>query len=97
MPGLSNAWKKSSYSGSQGDCVEVAMHESKDGTRPLREAPNWQKSSFSNAGGDCVEVAESAGRCAVRDSTAPDLGFLDFTADEWSLFLRGVKDESFGA
>lgn len=55
----------------------------------------WRKSSYSQNRGACVEVARKGGESAVRDSTAPDLGFLDFTADEWSLFLQGVKDDYF--
>ena len=34
-------WRKSSFSGDNGNCVEVA----------------WRKSSFSGDNGDCVEVA----------------------------------------
>ncbi|WP_423202218.1 DUF397 domain-containing protein [Herbihabitans rhizosphaerae] len=34
-------WRKSSYSASNGDCVEVA----------------WRKSSYSGTNGNCVEVA----------------------------------------
>jgi hypothetical protein len=35
-------WRKSSYSGSNGNCVEVAA---------------WRKSSYSGSNGNCVEVA----------------------------------------
>ena len=38
-PGI--LWRKSSYSGSNGNCVEVG----------------WRKSSRSGSNGDCVEVA----------------------------------------
>ncbi|GAA4413646.1 DUF397 domain-containing protein [Actinokineospora soli] len=36
-------WRKSSFSGTNGDCVEVA----------------WHRSSFSGTNGNCVEVAHT--------------------------------------
>jgi hypothetical protein len=68
-------WFKSSYSsGSQGDCVEVAV--------------SWRKSSYSGSEGDnCVEVAACPGTVHVRDSKDPDGPHLDFTPAEWTSFL----------
>ncbi|HEX7658702.1 MAG TPA: DUF397 domain-containing protein [Pseudonocardiaceae bacterium] len=68
-------WHKSSYSASNGNCVEVG----------------WRKSSHSAGHGDCVEVAwpEPVG-VAVRDSkhvTGPTLGF---PVDRWRRFLSTV-------
>ncbi|HVK22867.1 MAG TPA: DUF397 domain-containing protein [Actinokineospora sp.] len=37
---MGTAWRKSSFSGNNGNCVEV----------------RWRKSSFSGNNGDCVEV-----------------------------------------
>ncbi|WP_436501100.1 DUF397 domain-containing protein [Actinokineospora sp. HUAS TT18] len=37
---MGTAWRKSSFSGTNGNCVEV----------------RWRKSSFSGTNGDCVEV-----------------------------------------
>lgn len=41
-------WRKSSYSGSTGECVELGVP--------------WRKSSFSGATGDCLEVTPGAVR-----------------------------------
>ena len=39
---LAFRWRKSSYSGGNGDCVELGVA--------------WRKSSFSGESGDCVEL-----------------------------------------
>ena len=55
-------WCKSSLSGNEGSCVELA----------------WRKSSFSGDEGSCVELAwfqSTAG--AIRDSKNPEGGQLD--------------------
>lgn len=55
-------WFKSSYSGSEGECVEVAVQ--------------WFKSSYSSEEGECVEVATCPATIHVRDSknlTGPQL------------------------
>src|SRR5437773_12328726 len=39
------AWRKSTYSGTNGNCVEVAV------------VPAWRASSYSGQNGNCVEVA----------------------------------------
>jgi hypothetical protein len=49
---MTTVWRKSSHSGSNGNCVEVA----------------WRKSSYSGSNGDCVEVSWPAAGVAVRDS-----------------------------
>lgn len=54
-------WRKSSRSGDQGDCVELA----------------WRKSSHSADQGDCVELAHTATSGAIRDSKNPDGGHLE--------------------
>ena len=68
-------WRKSSYSGSNGDCIEVG----------------WRKSSYSGGNGGCVEVAwPQVTGVAVRDSkqvTGPTLGF---PVDRWRRFLATV-------
>ncbi|WP_062214225.1 DUF397 domain-containing protein [Streptomyces sp. NBRC 109706] len=75
-------WIKSSYSGGNGNCVEVAILAARD-TKNL-----WRKSSHSAGNGDCVEVAvvTDAGR-AVRDSKKPGPQ-LAFGATQWTAFLR---------
>jgi uncharacterized protein DUF397 len=54
-------WRKSSYSGSESNCVELA----------------WRKSSYSADEGNCVELAHTATAGAIRDSKNPDGGRLE--------------------
>jgi hypothetical protein len=73
------AWRKSSYSNTEGgECVEVAA---------------WRKSSHSNTqGAECVEVGSSpAAGVAVRDSKDPSGPALAFTPSEWRAFTRHIK------
>ncbi|GAA3740161.1 DUF397 domain-containing protein [Salinactinospora qingdaonensis] len=69
-------WCKSSYSGPQTNCVEVAL---------------WRKSSYSGTEVNCVEVARASGLVAVRDSKHPEREPLVFSAQEWARFLREVS------
>jgi hypothetical protein len=69
------AWRRSSYSGGNGNCMEIG----------------WRKSTYSGGNGDCVEVGwmRPAG-VAVRDSkqvTGPTLGFPTPT---WRTFLARI-------
>ncbi|MFJ5097347.1 DUF397 domain-containing protein [Streptomyces sp. NPDC088557] len=68
-------WFKSSYSsGSDGDCVEVAL--------------SWHKSSYSSgSSGDCVEVAACPSTVHVRDSKNPDGPQLTLDPTAWTEFL----------
>jgi predicted secreted Zn-dependent protease len=74
-------WRKSSYSGANGNCVEVA------------HVPTWRKSSYTSAsGGNCVEVAQfPAASIAVRDSKDPEGPMLVFSSGEWRTFIAGMK------
>jgi Domain of unknown function (DUF397) len=65
------AWRKSSFSGGNGGCVEVG----------------WRKSSFSGNGADCVEVALWPVGVAVRDSKQPSGPILAFDHVPWRAFL----------
>lgn len=72
-------WRKSSYSGGNGDCVEVAFAD-------------WGKSSYSDANGDCVEVARTEAVVGIRDSKQHGHGpILEFSRTEWDAFIRAVK------
>ncbi|GAA2984961.1 DUF397 domain-containing protein [Streptomyces lactacystinicus] len=81
-------WRKSSYSGAQSNCVEVAGF--------VRAEVSWHKSSFSGAQSECVEVAVGLpGAVPVRDSKEPDGPALLFAAEAWSSFLAGIKGGEF--
>src|SRR5690349_12880435 len=62
------AWRTSSYSGQNGNCIEVAV------------VPTWQISTNS----DCVEVARNVpGVVAVRDSKDRSGPTLTFSPADW--------------
>ena len=69
-------FRKSSYSGQDQNCVEVASVPA-----------GFLKSSYSGASENCVEVAELPCGAAIRDSKYPDAGHLPFPATEWAGFL----------
>ncbi|WP_067605928.1 DUF397 domain-containing protein [Nocardiopsis listeri] len=71
-------FRKSSYSGQDQDCVEVA------------QVPGFKKSSYSAQNQNCVEVAELPCGAAIRDSKHPDAGHFPFPATEWTGFLRSA-------
>ena len=56
--------------------------------------PKWLKSSRCS-GGDCVEVAKVAEGYLIRDSKNPEIAPLQFTADEWTAFVKGVNAGEF--
>ncbi|MGH3826813.1 MAG: DUF397 domain-containing protein [Pseudonocardiaceae bacterium] len=65
-------WRKSSYSGTNGNCVEVG----------------WRISSYCASNGDCVQVAPAPGRVLVRDSKNPGGPALALPPATWRAFLR---------
>lgn len=67
---------KSSYSGQEPNCVEVAHIPT-----------SFRKSSHSDHDQNCVEIADLPYGAAVRDSKAPEAGHLPFPAAEWDAFL----------
>ena len=72
-------WRKSSYSGQDGNCVEVARAE-------------WRKSSYSSQSGNCVEVARDLpARIAIRDSKSPDGPALLVSPATWRAFLLALR------
>ncbi|WP_435105454.1 DUF397 domain-containing protein [Nocardiopsis synnemataformans] len=70
------SWRKSSYSGVNGECLEVAHIPT-----------GFRKSSHSGHDQNCVEVADLPCGAAVRDSKNPAKGHLPFPAAEWDAFL----------
>jgi hypothetical protein len=78
---MSNEWRKSSYSGINGNCVEV----------------RWQKSSHSGMNGNCLEARASApGHVAIRDSKDKAGPRLTVNDRAWDAFIRGIKRGEFG-
>ncbi|HUZ56481.1 MAG TPA: DUF397 domain-containing protein [Streptosporangiaceae bacterium] len=74
------AWRKSTYSGQAGNCVEVAA------------LPGWSISSHSGQNGACVEVACNLSEVvAVRDSKDREGPVLAFAPDEWRAFTAALK------
>ncbi|MEV5828841.1 DUF397 domain-containing protein [Spirillospora sp. NPDC052242] len=82
-------WRRSSYSTSGENCVEVVFVANS----PDHSYGSWRKSSRSGSG-DCVEVAGLDGRCLVRDSKDPNGPVLALTSDDWRAFTRAIKDRA---
>jgi len=67
-------WHTSSYSGGNGNCVEVG----------------WRTSSYSVGSGNCVEVAPIADAVLVRDSKDRNGPALAVPGTAWRAFLSAV-------
>jgi hypothetical protein len=67
-----SAWRTSSYSGSDANCVEVAA---------------WRTSSHSSDQANCVEVAATTTAVGVRDTKDREGGHLTVPAPAWAAFL----------
>ncbi|WP_328440055.1 DUF397 domain-containing protein [Streptomyces sp. NBC_00444] len=73
-------WFKSSFSGSEGECVEVALR--------------WSKSSRSDGEGECVEIALTPTTIHIRDSktpTTPATPTVQVTPTTWTTFLNSLS------
>ncbi|MGH3930585.1 MAG: DUF397 domain-containing protein [Pseudonocardiaceae bacterium] len=68
-------WHTSSYSASQGDCVEIG----------------WKTSSYSQGGTACVEVATAPHGVLVRDSKDRDGAALSVPTPAWRAFLTTLN------
>lgn len=82
MTKADRVWLKSTFSGTNGSCVEVSD-------------PRWHTSSFSGTGGSCVEVAEADDVILVRNSNHPERGTLEFTRAEMDAWVKGCAAGEF--
>ncbi|MFE7409079.1 DUF397 domain-containing protein [Streptomyces laurentii] len=80
LPDLTTVtWRTSSYSGAQGECVEVAF--------PLA----WRTSTYSGGNNECVQVAPNLPHLVpVRDSKRPAGPALAFSPDAWRAFVADL-------
>ncbi|WP_190823088.1 DUF397 domain-containing protein [Saccharopolyspora pogona] len=77
------AWRKSSYSANNGDCVEIAF--------ATRNETDWRKSTYSANNGMCVEIAVADEVVGARDSKNPGGPELWFGGARWESFVAAVK------
>lgn len=61
------------------------------------EKHGWVISSFSPNGNSCVAAQHNpeAGTVTVKNSNDPSQDEVDYTEDEWTAFLKGVKNGEF--
>ncbi|MFE0027705.1 DUF397 domain-containing protein [Amycolatopsis sp. NPDC059021] len=90
-------WITSSYSGSHGDCVEVALgtwvkssHSGNQGNCVEVALDTWAKSSYSGGEGNCVEVAMEAA-VGIRDTKDRPGGQLTVSHQAWSAALASLR------
>ncbi|MFW5417204.1 DUF397 domain-containing protein [Nocardiopsis sp. CNT-189] len=87
-------FRKSSYSGQEPNCVEVAHFRKSSHSgqhQECVEVAGFRKSSYSSDRVECVEVADTAFGAAVRDSKYPGAGHISFPSAEWSAFLSAAQ------
>lgn len=70
------AWRVATYTGGNGDCVEVA---------------SWRVATYTGSSGNCVEVGDADRVMLVRDTKDRDGGTLTFTVDAWQAFTGTLK------
>ncbi len=92
------AWRVSSYSGSQGDCVEVSTapwrtstYSGSSGECVEVGAASWHTSSHSGSEANCVEVGTAPTAVVVRDTKDRVGAQLAFPAQAWRSFATALK------
>lgn len=70
------AWRVATYTGTNGDCVEVAP---------------WRVAIYTSANGNCVEVGDANRAILVRDTKDRDGGTLTFATHVWQEFTGTLK------
>lgn len=77
------SWRKSTFSGGEGNCVEVGM-------------ASWRKSAFSGGQGSCVEVGTPRDdMIGIRDTTQAshrDHVTLTVSPTAWRTFTTTLKN-----
>jgi len=73
-------WRKSSRSGGNGNCVEVAF-------------TGWRTSSRSHGKGNCVQIGQGGALVGVRDSKVPAGPVLAVGPSGWSAFLTSLRHD----
>ncbi|WP_234995803.1 DUF397 domain-containing protein [Streptoalloteichus hindustanus] len=94
-----STWQKSSHSGTQENCVEVAFvrvwRKSSYSTSQencVEVGYTWRKSSRSGSQENCVEVAPNVhGYVAVRDSKNPEGPALSFSPGVFGAFVAAMR------
>lgn len=100
-------WRKSTRSGVNGACVEVALSGAvwRKSTRSglngncvevALSGAVWRKSTRSGLNGDCVEVTAVEDVVAVRDSKHQSGPVLAVPRRGWAAFVGGVRGGAFG-
>ncbi|WP_243791445.1 DUF397 domain-containing protein [Saccharopolyspora gloriosae] len=51
----------------------------------------WRKATRSQGADNCVEVALAGSAAAIRDSKAPEAGYLTANSAQWAGFLGALK------
>lgn len=57
-----------------------------------RKTNEWFLPTRTSNGATCVETKFTANAVYVRNNLRPDAGTAQFTHDEWTAFVAGVKD-----
>jgi hypothetical protein len=88
------SWHKSSFSFSNGNCVEVAGDWRKSSASMsdghCAEVGAWRKSARCQTG-ECAEVGQDGAVVGVRDSQLAESPVLTFGAASWRAFILQVK------